>query len=186
MRKKIRLVCNLLGRGEVKEGPYTLKMNKLAFQMKDQTPTVVFVDDDPIVLNQFKTMLSKDYHVLTTTDVFEAFSWMKEYNVSVLFSDLIMPAMNGVDFLHRMSLDFPNTQRILLTGNLTTDAMMLAINKAKVFRVLPKPLNASETLRVLQDACAMFNQSVEKEKELKRLSKQNEQFEFLLRQQLLS
>jgi len=180
------LVCNLLGRGEVKEGPYTLKMNKLAFQMKDQTPTVVFVDDDPIVLNQFKTMLSKDYHVLTTTDVFEAFSWMKEYNVSVLFSDLIMPAMNGVDFLHRMSLDFPNTQRILLTGNLTTDAMMLAINKAKVFRVLPMPLNASETLRVLQDACAMFNQSVEKEKELKRLSKQNEQFEFLLRQQLLS
>ncbi|MFM2195858.1 MAG: two-component response regulator, partial [Bacteroidota bacterium] len=92
----------------------------------------------------------------------------------------------GIDFLQRMAKDFPNTQRILLTGNLTTDAMMHAINKARVFRVLGKPFSQNETAKVIEEACYAYSQSLEKEKEMKRLSKQNEQFEFLLRQQLLS
>ena len=161
-------------------------MNSHPNTMNNDKPTVVFLDDDPIVLHQFKSMLNSDYNVLTTTDVFEAFSWMKTSQVAVLISDLMMPMMNGIDFLQRMAQDFPHTQRILLTGNLTTDAMMLAINKAKVFRVLAKPLNHIDTTKVVEDACSAHDQSVQKEKEMKRLSKQNEQFEFLLRQQLLS
>ncbi len=161
-------------------------MNTHSNNMNSEKTTLVFVDDDPIVLHQFKTMFHSEYNVLTTTDVFEAFGWMQSSPVAVLISDLIMPMMNGIDFLQRMAQDFPNTQRILLTGNLTTDAMMHAINKARVFRVLGKPFSQNETAKVIEEACNAYSQSVEKEKEMKRLSKQNAQFEFLLRQQLLS
>jgi DNA-binding NtrC family response regulator len=94
--------------------------------------------------------------------------------------------MSGTHFLQRMAQEFPKAQRILLSGNITADAMLSAINQARVFRVSTKPLKKDEMNDTLQAAFKNYQEMAEKENSIKRLEKQNAQFEFLLRQQMLS
>jgi DNA-binding NtrC family response regulator len=136
---------------------------------------VLCLDDDAMVLHTFKSLFGNDYNVLTATDPFDAYNIMKTENIHVVISDLEMPSMSGTHF-----------QRILLSGNITAEAMLSAINQARVFRVSTKPFKKEEMNDTLQAAFKNYQEMAEKENSIKRLEKQNAQFEFLLRQQMLS
>jgi DNA-binding NtrC family response regulator len=124
--------------------------------------------------------------VFTATDPFDAYNIMQSENIHVVLSNLEMPSMSGTNFLQRMAQEFPKAQRILLAGNITAEAMLSAINQARVFRVITKPFNKEEMNETLQSAFKNYQEMAEKENSIKRLEKQNAQFEFLLRQQMLS
>jgi DNA-binding NtrC family response regulator len=111
---------------------------------------------------------------------------MKTENIHVVISDLEMPIMSGTEFLHRMAKEYPKAQRILLSGYITTDAMMIAINQARVFRVMTKPFKKEEMTAIIEAAIKNYQEKEERENSMKRLEKQNAQFEFLLRQSMLS
>lgn len=172
----------------VKQRPNTMKMNHSI--SPNNTPNtminVLCLDDDAMVLHTFKSLFGNDYNVFTATDPFDAYNIMKSENIHVVISDLEMPSMSGTHFLQRMAQEFPKAQRILLSGNITAEAMLSAINQARVFRVSTKPLNKEEMNDTLQAAFKNYEEMAEKENSIKRLEKQNAQFEFLLRQQMLS
>ena len=111
---------------------------------------------------------------------------MQSENIHVVLSNLEMPSMSGTNFLQRMAQEFPKAQRILLAGNITAEAMLSAINQARVFRVITKPFKKEEMNETLQYAFKNYQEMADKENSIKRLEKQNAQFEFLLRQQMLS
>jgi DNA-binding NtrC family response regulator len=152
----------------------------------DTMVNVLCLDDDAMVLHTFKSLFGNDYNVFTATDPFDAYNIMKSENIHILISDLEMPSMSGTYFLQRMAQDFPKAQRILLSGNITAEAMLSAINQARVFRVSTKPFKKEEMNDTLQAAFKNYQEMAEKENSIKRLEKQNAQFEFLLRQQMLS
>lgn len=154
--------------------------------MSAQKAHVLFLDDDSVALHNFKTLFGEQFEVFATNDPFEAYKILAQENIHILIVDQAMPLMNGIDFLQRMSLEFPKAQRILLTHAVSTDAMFDAINKANVFRVLMKPFKKEDALSMFNDAFLRYNQLNEAEENLKKLTKQNQQFEFLLRQQMLS
>lgn len=147
---------------------------------------VLCLDDDTMVLHTFKSLFGSDYSVFTATDPFDAYNIMKAENIHVVIADLEMPSMTGTHFLQRMAQEFPKAQRILISGNITADAMLNAINQARVFRVSTKPFKKEEMNETLQAAYKNYQEMAEKENSIKRLEKQNAQFEFLLRQQMLS
>ncbi|MDP4630654.1 MAG: response regulator [Flavobacteriales bacterium] len=147
---------------------------------------VLCLDDDAMVLHTFKSLFGNDHNVFTATDPFDAYNIMKSENIHVVISDLEMPSMSGTHFLQRMAQEFPKAQRILLSGNITAEAMLSAINQARVFRVSTKPFKKEEMNDTLQAAFKNYQEMAEKENSIKRLEKQNAQFEFLLRQQMLS
>jgi DNA-binding NtrC family response regulator len=147
---------------------------------------VLYLDDDTMALQTFKSLFGKDYKVFTANDPFDAYNIMKTENIHIVISDLEMPIMSGTEFLHRMAKEYPKAQRILLSGYITTDAMMSAINQARVFRVITKPFEKEEINDTLQAAFKNYQAMEETENSIKRLEKQNAQFEFLLRQQMLS
>jgi len=147
---------------------------------------VLCLDNDAMVLHSFKSLFGNEYNVFTANDPFDAYNIMQSENIHVVLSNLEMPTMSGTSFLQRMAQEFPKAQRILLSGNITAEAMLSAINQARVFRVITKPFKKEEMNETLQSAFKNYQEMAEKENSIKRLEKQNAQFEFLLRQQMLS
>ena len=57
---------------------------------------VLYLDDDTMVLQTFKSLFGKDYKVFTANDPFDAYNIMKTENIHIVISDLEMPATSNV------------------------------------------------------------------------------------------
>jgi ActR/RegA family two-component response regulator len=77
-------------------------------------------------------------------------------------------------------------QRILLTGYTELVPLVEAVNRGKVFRILTKPFNMKEIKQMVTEAWEQTRDVFEKENMIQQLTRQNQQFEFILRQRLLS
>ena len=82
-----------------------------------QKDVVVFVDDQPEILDALRRILrDEQYEVRTTSSPDEALRWVGEGDVSVLVTDERMPTMRGTDLLEKASKRSPKTVRVVLTG----------------------------------------------------------------------
>jgi serine phosphatase RsbU (regulator of sigma subunit) len=63
---------------------------------------------------------------------------------SLIISDLSMPGMQGDDFLEETMRYFPDSKKILMSGNPNLDAVVHSINSAHIFRMLTKPIQELE------------------------------------------
>jgi DNA-binding NtrC family response regulator len=152
----------------------------------DGKPRVLYLDDDESNLVSFRANFRNNFEVFVATTPIEAYRMMEDHGIQVVITDHQMPSMSGVEFLATMSRDFPNVKRILLTGYSEMVPLVDAINKGKVTAVLSKPFNAAEIGQVVIEAWNQFKELFEQEIYIKQLKRQNQQFEFMLRQRLLS
>ncbi len=103
-------------------------------------PRVLCVDDEARVVEGLVLHLRKDYEVHTALGGTEALQKLKKMGgAAVVISDMRMPVMDGAVLLHCVMRLFPDTTRILLTGEPGRDAAVAAVNKAQIFRFLTKP-----------------------------------------------
>lgn len=66
-------------------------------------PTVLLIDDDPLQLSLFKTIISHaDCKVLTAQSVDEALEILDSWIVDLIVCDIVMPQKNGMDLLCRV------------------------------------------------------------------------------------
>ncbi|MDD3658873.1 MAG: response regulator, partial [Lascolabacillus sp.] len=86
--------------------------------------TVLLVDDD-IELLQFESkFLSEYYNVLIAENGKEALEVLKKSNVNIVVSDIMMPEMDGLEFMERVKSDieFSHIPVILLTAKVTNQS----------------------------------------------------------------
>jgi DNA-binding NtrC family response regulator len=152
----------------------------------DEKPKVLYLDDDDANLVTFRANFRDQFIVFTTSNPVEAYNMIAENKIQIVITDHNMPRMSGVEFLESIARDYPDVQRILLTGYTELVPLMEAINKGKVFRILTKPFNMKEISRMVIEAWDNFRHVIEKDKLIHQLKRQNQQFEFILRQRLLS
>jgi response regulator RpfG family c-di-GMP phosphodiesterase len=108
---------------------------------------VLCVDDEPRVVDSLAAHLRRGYEVLTAHGGQSALSMIKEKGPpAVIVSDMRMPEMDGATLLKQMKNLYPETTRILLTGEPGRDAAVSAINEGQIFRFLTKPC-PPDTLR---------------------------------------
>ena len=101
---------------------------------------VLFVDDEPSVLEGYKRVLYPEFQVDTADGAANALIALKESGpFSVVVSDMRMPVMNGAEFLAKVRQSNANTVRMLLTGYTDLGAAIQAINHGNIFRFLTKP-----------------------------------------------
>ena len=149
-------------------------------------PRILFLDDDEANLVAFSANFRSQFEIYTTVSAFDAYNLIEDKSIQVVLADHRMPSISGVDFLETVARDYPEVQRILVTGHCDMGLLLEAINKGKVGGVLSKPFNPVEITDVVVDAWNRFRELFEKETVLKKLRRQNQQFEFMLRQRLLS
>ncbi len=101
---------------------------------------ILFVDDEPAVLDGLKRMLHREFEVDTAVSGEQGLAKIQEKGpYAIVVSDMRMPEMNGVQLLSRVRQTAPDTVRMLLTGHTDLNAAMDAVNEGNIFRFLTKP-----------------------------------------------
>jgi CheY-like chemotaxis protein len=122
---------------------------------------VLVVDDDPVVGASFNRVLSgKGYVVVTAHDGPEALKRLAEGDFDVVFTDIRMPGMDGIEVAERVKAKRPWTPVVIVTGYGSEDNEERA-KAAGVAEFLRKPLSpemiegsARKALHVVPSAAA--------------------------------
>jgi len=103
---------------------------------------VLVVDDDPVVGKSFNRVLSQDkgYVVITAQNAAEALERLREQEYDVVFTDIKMPGMDGVELTERVKASRPWTPVVIITGYGTTANEQRA-KAAGVSEFMRKPLS---------------------------------------------
>lgn len=110
---------------------------------------LLLVDDDPAVLAALKRLTMRaGYVVRTASGPDHALSCLED--VGVVVADLLMPGMNGVQFLRQVRKEKPLTTRYLLTEALGFNGVATAVADGSVSGVLYKPWDERMLLRALE------------------------------------
>lgn len=124
--------------------------------MKDNE-RILLVDDEPLVLVALHRVLSLQFQIEMADGPDEALRMVAEKGpFAVVVSDFKMPGMDGVQFLARIKHSFPDTVRVMLTGQADLNAAMAAVNEGYVFRFLAKPCPAPTLSRTLEAALDQY------------------------------
>ena len=116
---------------------------------------ILCVDDEPNILASLKRMLSLEgFEVLTAYSGAQALTLLAQHTISVIISDMQMPQMNGAELLAKVSQQWPQTMRLMLTGASDISGAIEAINQGTIYRYTAKPWNDEELLSTLKSAIA--------------------------------
>lgn len=120
--------------------------------------SVLLVDDDPRLLELLKmSVLEEGCEVVAVLDPREALEHVRKTPFAVIVSDQNMESMKGLDFLARARLIQPDASQILVTGMLTLDLAMEAINRGEIYRFIAKPWVHAELSVTLKNGLARCN-----------------------------
>jgi len=101
---------------------------------------VLFVDDEPNVLASIRRQLRKTIEVHTAESGDEALRLLRELGpVPLVVSDMRMPGMSGAELLTRVRELYPDTVRMILSGQADLESTIAAVNDGHIFRFLTKP-----------------------------------------------
>jgi response regulator RpfG family c-di-GMP phosphodiesterase len=127
---------------------------------------IMLVDDDENVLAGLHRTLRRRFDLDVALGGPQALQAMEQHGpYAVLVADMQMPGMNGVELLKKARESFPDTIRLMLTGNLDQHTAMEAINQGQVFRFLTKPCSP-EDLGSMLDAALRQHRLEAAEREL--------------------
>lgn len=108
---------------------------------------VLFVDDDPDQLILYEHLFARaGVVVLTAESGLHALDILRDRSVCLVVSDYTMPGMTGVMLLSVVARLYPDTGRILLTGEVDSDIVI----EAKDHKVLTKGMDSALIQRSIE------------------------------------
>ena len=121
------------------------------------TTQILFVDDEPSVLRSYQRLMGLDYELDTAEGAEEALKLLEQNGpYGVVVSDMRMPGMNGAEFLSVVRQNYPDTVRMLLTGQADMNDTISAVNNGRIFRFLSKPCPPDVLGGALDEALELF------------------------------
>jgi response regulator RpfG family c-di-GMP phosphodiesterase len=118
---------------------------------------ILVVDDDESILHVIEEQLKWEGHrVVTASNSSSALDALATTAFSVIICDQCMPDISGLDFLAKARELRPSTSRMLITGVLSLDTMIDAINRGEIFRFIAKPWLRAELLATVQNGVQRF------------------------------
>lgn len=104
---------------------------------------VLVIDDEALVRKSIERVLRKDGHdVVLAAHGHEGLHVATERSFDVAIVDFKMPIIDGVEVLQRMRELQPHCARILVTARLDLNAIVGAVNRGEVSRVIEKPFDS--------------------------------------------
>lgn len=117
---------------------------------------ILFIDDDPFVLEGLRDALRpqrRRWQMTFASSAEEALSQLEHDRPDVVVCDLRMPAMDGATLLEHIHERCPSAVRIVLSGH--GEGPMVARAAAIAHRLISKPCDSEELIRVLESACGV-------------------------------
>lgn len=120
---------------------------------------VLIVDDETAVLHALRRLLQRHFgpqqlSVEVCADPLHALQRLQQARFEVVISDYRMPQLDGVTLLARARELDPRTVRMMLSAAADFSTVLAAVNRAGVFRYIPKPWSEPQLLADLRAALA--------------------------------
>ena len=102
--------------------------------------TVLFIDDDEMILNAIKRALrNENYNILTVASGNRGLRLLQDQPVSLVVCDYQMPGISGLEVLKDVKTTYPRILTIMLTGQAEVNIAAQAINDCGVYKFILKP-----------------------------------------------
>lgn len=154
------LLAALRGRSVAVKGAAEIRVSPLASPpVRGAEATslgrVLVVDDEPDIRSLLQEYLVlKGYEVLTAADGERAVQVAAEEVPDVVFLDIDMPRLNGIEALTKIRALSPDVKVIMMSGKVTVEVAKLSLAYG-AFDYLPKPLDFGYLLQSLETALLM-------------------------------
>ncbi len=114
----------------------------------------MLVDDEERLLSTTKKLFEKlGFDVFTATSGKDALDLLDREEVHVVFLDIKMPGMDGIETLQQIKQKFPFVEVIILTGHASMEVAVEGL-KLGAFDFLIKPVSMKELLENVEEASA--------------------------------
>ena len=118
---------------------------------------ILFVDDEPSVLDGIRRMLHREFEMDTAIGAEEGLAAIFDHGpYAVVISDMRMPGLNGAQFLAHVRQISPETVKMLLTGYTDLSAAIDAVNEGNIFRFLTKPCEKEVLTNAIQEGLVQY------------------------------
>ena len=128
---------------------------------------IICVDDEPMILRslgeQLRRSLSNQCEIELVDNGREAIALCAELieegmEIPVVISDQIMPGMTGEQLLIELHSLYPDTLKILLTGQANADAVGNLVNATALYRYVAKPWEETDLILTVKEALKRYGQ----------------------------
>jgi response regulator RpfG family c-di-GMP phosphodiesterase len=118
---------------------------------------ILLVDDDQNILSGYRRSLRNEFRVETAEGGQAGLDILRGNGpFAVVVSDLRMPGMDGNQFLREVRSTFPDTIRMMLTGQADLQSASEAVNEGNIFRFLFKPCPQEVLSKALGDGIRQY------------------------------
>jgi DNA-binding NtrC family response regulator len=114
--------------------------------------SILYLDDERMCLDVFQEMFSDEYDVRTAVTLCEACQLMSEHPAQIVISDQQLPEIEGREFLRGIAATYPQSYRVMLTGDVMVGDMIAEISKGIIDLFISKPWNEQEMRQMLERA----------------------------------
>jgi two-component system sensor histidine kinase/response regulator len=122
--------------------------------------TILLVDDEKGNLHVMSSLLRKSCNVLTALNgrlALQVIQEMGDKELSMIITDQRMPEMTGVELLEETVITHPNTLRLIVSGYSDISAILVAINKAKIYHFITKPFEPADFLATVHEGLKTYD-----------------------------
>jgi FixJ family two-component response regulator len=116
------------------------------------TERVLFVDDEPRVLDGIRRVLRGSYEIECAEGGRAGLRALDQSEFAVVVSDMMMPDISGPRFLALAAERQPGAIQMILSGHADLSSTIDAVNAGKVFRFLLKPIDRDALAGALDTA----------------------------------
>jgi CheY-like chemotaxis protein len=117
---------------------------------QDNTELVLIVEDEPDLMDVASALfISMGYEVITASNSREALNLLATREIDILFTDVIMPGMNGIELATQAHEHYPHV-RVILASGYPLPALRLEDANLEDFIFVGKPYRLSDLARALR------------------------------------
>ena len=116
----------------------------------DEKMSIMVVDDEEIVRESLFHWFKKYGHVVeTASSGFEALDKLEKYPFQLLFVDIKMPGMNGIELLEKVKTEYPDTIVVIITAYGSIESAVKAMRIGAIDYLL-KPFKPDQLSLVME------------------------------------
>lgn len=111
---------------------------------------ILILDDDPVILKSCEKILTHEGHEVTTAShAKEALEILQRSAFDLVVTDIVMPEMDGIEFIKKARTLNPDIQIVVITGHPSQDTLREALT-LKIIDYIPKPFSPAFFVEVIE------------------------------------
>ncbi|WIV17349.1 response regulator [Paenibacillus polygoni] len=149
---------------------------------------VLIVDDEYLIRNLLRMRMNWEEQGLTiigeASNAQEALDMVDKHRPDIIFTDIYMPHINGIEFSSRVLKKYPDIKIVVVTGHDEFEYAHQSI-KIGISDFILKPIRASDLLHVTEKVKRIINEERRRDQEMEKLKQELERNFPYLREKFL-